>query len=409
MTTFKHPNGIAFRYDFWFDGQRYTGNTKQTTKREADLVEADLKKKLRLQAGGLLPPDPVASPKFQDWAEVYLEHIIEREKGRVTRIDRVQDLLRVVLRFWGKRPDETATGKWADRPDEPYHDLTLRDPIDDPMWLLKFEDWMTAKDIAGQTKNQYRSTLSRMYAVGLQPAFRKRTAVMMNPFVGVPRDRGGERTITVTVEELQRWLAHASHHTRVAVAIAALAPKLRLANILALRWDTHIDREKRFITVAEHKTAGSTGRPLVVPIDEQLRTILEDARKRNPHSKYVVTYKSQRVKSIRGGAAAAAKDAGLTWGRFADGGVTFHTIRHTMATMLAEIGTLDGAAALSESERMRVMGHERLETTQRYTHIRPERELPVLERLSKQMPIADIVTHPRTRAHRKKKPTRRSA
>lgn len=408
MTTFKHPNGTTFRYDFWFDGQRYTGNTKQITKRDADLVEGDLKKKLRLQAGGLVAPDPVDSPSFQDWAEVYLEQLHTRERGRVTRIDRVVDLLRVVLRFWGRKPGEEATGRWAARADDPYHDLKLRDPIDDPMWILKFEDWMAAKKIAGQTKNQYRSTLSQLYRLALEPAFRKRSGVMMNPFLGVPRDRGGQRTMTITVEELQRWLSHASYHVRIAVAIAALAPKLRLANILALRWRENIDREFRFITVAEHKTAGATGRPLVVPIDEQLRAILQDARKRTAGSKFVVTYRSRRVKTIRGGVQAAAKDAGLTWGRNVDAGVTFHTIRHTMATMLAELGTLDGAAPLSESERMRVMGHQRLETTQRYTHIRSEPETRALTRLSKQVPIVDIVTNPRTRAVRKK-PARRSA
>ncbi|HZR25497.1 MAG TPA: hypothetical protein VFA59_18015, partial [Vicinamibacterales bacterium] len=69
MTTFRHPNGKSFRYDFWFKGERYTGDTQQTTKADADIVEADLKKQLRLRAGGLLPPDPTTSPTFQDWSE----------------------------------------------------------------------------------------------------------------------------------------------------------------------------------------------------------------------------------------------------------------------------------------------------------------------------------------------------
>jgi hypothetical protein len=47
------------------------------------------------------------------------------------------------------------------------------------------------------------------------------------------------------------------------------------------------------------------------------------------------------------------------------------------------------------------MGHQRLETTQRYTHIRPAIERGVLERLSKVTPIAEIVMDPRTRPVRK--------
>jgi len=399
MTVFKHPKGNSFRYDFYFRGQRHTGNTLQTTRADALIVESDLKKKLRLQAGGLLPPEPIASPRFQDWAEIYLDHVIQHRKD--IGQERVQNLLRVVLRFWGARPAPTATGRWAAREGEPYHDLTLRAPIDDPMWLVRFEDWMNTKGIEGQTKNHYRSALSQLYRLALQPAYRARTGVMMNPFVGVPRDQTMERTATITVEQLQAWLRQASYHVRLAVSIAALAPKLRLANILALRWNEHVDASLQYITVARHKTARSTGRPLVVPIDEQLLAILEDARRRR-RGKYVVTYRGRRLKGISGGVKAAAQAAGLIWGRFAENGVTFHTIRHTMATMLAELGSLDGAAPLSESERMRLMGHQRLETTQRYTHIRPERERPALARLSKLTPIAAIVTAPWTRAARKK-------
>ncbi|HZR25542.1 MAG TPA: tyrosine-type recombinase/integrase, partial [Vicinamibacterales bacterium] len=264
--------------------------------------------------------------------------------------------------------------------------------IDDPKLILDFEDWMTTKKISGQTKNQYRSVMSQMYALAQQPAYRKRTGVTMNPFAGIPRDRGGQRTSTVHVDELKRWLSFASHHARVALSIAALAPKLRLANILALEWKRHIDIRHRLIVVHAHKTAGDTGKPLVVPIDEQLWAILEDTRRRNPKSKFVVSYGGRRVKTIRGAVQRAAEAAGLTWGRFKDDGVTFHTMRHTMATVLAELSDVDGLPALSESQRKTAMGHKRLETTQHYTHIRPTVERRVLERLSKATPIVDEVT-----------------
>jgi integrase len=164
------------------------------------------------------------------------------------------------------------------------------------------------------------------------------------------------------------------------VAIAALAPKLRLSNVLALDWQKHLDAGLTRITIGQHKTDRLTGRPLVCDVDAQLQRILRDAQQRHGSRGRLVTYRGRAVKSIRGAVMAAAKAAKLTWGRFVEHGITFHTIRHTMATMLAELPDLDGGPALSESTRKTVMAHRHLETTQRYTHIRPTIERRAIER-----------------------------
>jgi hypothetical protein len=44
------------------------------------------------------------------------------------------------------------------------------------------------------------------------------------------------------------------------MAIAALVPKLRLANVLALTCEEHIDPDLRFITVYRHKAVGTLRR-----------------------------------------------------------------------------------------------------------------------------------------------------
>lgn len=406
MTVFKHPNGASWSYDFWFKGQRYTGSTNQTTQAAAKIVESDLKKSLRLQVGGLAPAAKTAAPRFQDWAEVYLEDVYAR-RAEIKAPERIEGLLRVVLRFFGRRPEKDAVAG------APYHDLRLDDLIIDAKWILAFEDWMRAqrtgrgkakRPLSGQTKNQYRSAVSQMYALALRPEFRADGGVDRNPMIGVPRDRGVERTSTVTVDELRAWLRHASYHVRLAVAIAALAPKLRLANVLKLRWKD-LDPAFRFITVREHKTEGHTHRPLVVPIVTELREILEDAKARRRSRTYVVTYRGKPVKDIGEGIRGAAEAAGLEYGRFGEDSVTFHTIRHTMATLLAELSDLDGLAPLDASVRQKAMGHLRAETTERYTHIRPSIEARALQRLSKVTPIADVVTAPWTRVTRKKRIT----
>jgi integrase-like protein len=82
--------------------------------------------------------------------------------------------------------------------------------------------------------------------------------------------------------------------------------------------------------------------------------------------------------------------AGLPFGRAVDG-ATFHTLRHTAASLLAELGE-------PEAIRKEVMGHRNIATTQRYTHLRPVHEIPAHERLAEAVPIADLVTLARKRA-----------
>jgi integrase len=392
VSIFLPKDCRTYRYNFYLQKQRYAGSTGQVTRKDAEEWEREYQRKIRRQLGGL-DPTPAATLRIQDWAEVYFDRVLHDPRMRITRPARVQDNLRVLLRFWGAKP----SGKDQKNPiiaGEPYHDLLLTDPITEPDWLVQFEDWIEARGRAGQTNNQYRSTMSQLYRLALQPKWRKKTGVAINPFLGIYRDRTGRREVAITPDDLRRLLQHASYHVRLALAIGALAPKLRLGNILALRWAVHLDAALQFITVHEHKTAAHTSRPLVVPIRPQLREILEDARRRNPDATHVIEYRGRAVKSIRGGVKAAARTAGLPYGRKLDDGMTFHTLRHTAATLLAELD-------VAEKKRQLALGHKRLETTQRYTHLRPMHEIPPLDQLSASLPIADLVTLPWRRASRK--------
>jgi hypothetical protein len=58
---------------------------------------------------------------------------------------------------------------------------------------------------------------------------------------------------------------HASYRGRLAAAIAALASKRRLANILALTWQDHIDPDLRFIAVHRTKRWRRCGGPRSSP------------------------------------------------------------------------------------------------------------------------------------------------
>lgn len=391
MTTFKHPKGTTWRYDFWWKNRRYTGTTDQLTKEDADLVESEIRKRLRQQAWGIAPVEPQRTPLFADWAEHYFVY----QQKRLTRPDILERTLRMVLAFFGARP--------AEHPVEggPYHNLRLADLILDPDWIMKFEAWMERRGIAGATKNTYRSAVSGMYKLAMRPQWRNKTHIQTNPMLGVERDAQQSRRVTVTLEQLRAWIAASPPHVRLALAIGALAPKLRLASILALRWGTHIDKGLTFITVRDHKTIRHTGEPQVMPIDPQLAGILQPIQRA---SGPLIAYRGEPVQDIKTALKRAARDAGIDYGRAA---VTFHSLRHTMATLLAEIGVPD-------EQRRLVMGHADIRTTQGYTHVRPIHERAALAQLSEAVQIAESVggpvqgPAPRTRGNAQRIRTRRS-
>ena len=107
-------------------------------------------------------------------------------------------------------------------------------PIRDGAWLLKFEEWMTARGLAGATKNHYRSACSRLYAVAMLPEYRQQTGIHMNPFRGIPRDRTRRREDVFSRAQLRAVFAHATPALQLAMRLALFAPELRIGNIAAL-------------------------------------------------------------------------------------------------------------------------------------------------------------------------------
>lgn len=399
MSVYLPAQCKTFYYDFQWRGRRYTGTTHQTRRDDAALVESQLKIRLRQHAAGIAAFDPKDTPRFQDWAEVYLQY----QRRYTDRPDLAKRALLVVLEFWGARPTRprrapvVARGR---RVEPPYHNLCLGDPIADPAWIRRFDEWTDARRVSGSTRNTYLSTLSGLYRVAMDPAYRQDTNVGTNPFRDIRRSPQGTRTIALEPETILRWVQEASYHVALTATIAALAPKLRLGTILALQWHEHLDPELTTITVRKHKTSRRTGAPQITPISDQLRAVLLDARSRTPATcTHVVHWRGQPVTSIKTGTRRAVKAIGLTWG--VRDGVTFHTIRHSIATLLAKMG-------LSERIRMELMGHAEIRTTQRYTHLAADTQIDPHERLSALLPIGEIVTgKPRQKARVLRMPRRR--
>lgn len=405
MTVFRRPDSPVWYYEFEHKGVRYRSSTGQMDENDARAVEAKARLRVRREAAGIEDPEPSASVTFSVWAEHYYLHAKDRLKMK--HPDRIDNLSRVALRFWGARP-ATELEQPAD-PARPYHDLRLIDVVDDPTWLRRWDDWLEmAKREAprrrrdtlapigtkprlikwsAQTKNQLRSWLSQMFHLATHPTYREATGIIQNPTAGMWRDRAVGREVTITVDDLNAILAVSAEHLRLAISIAILAPKLRLANILGLRWKDLID-DGRYLRIARHKTEHATGRPMVAYVSDQLREILQAIRKRRPGGEWVVSYRGDRVKEVRGSVAGAVERAAvtrpaLTYGRKTDG-ITFHTLRHTAATLLAELD-------VPPSKRQQLMGHLHFATTMKYEHLKPSSEASAAETLSAAVPIKDLV------------------
>jgi integrase len=369
MTLVKR--GRYWHYDFWYRGKRHQRSTEQELRADAEQVEREAKRHLRREAHGIAPLEPAHTPSFSAWAETYLAV----KKKRLRRCDVLERTLRMVLAFWGARPTQT----------EPvaggvYHNLRLADPILNAQWIEDFEDWMGARGLSGSTKNSYRSALSGMYKLARKPRYRQRTRVTENPFSDIDRDATRRRRAQLPVEDLRRWMQHAAPHVVLAMAIGAMAPKLRLAQILALRFDKHLDRELTRISFEDHKTLHHTGEAQVTPVSSELRTVLEAVRRARPQSKYVITFRGKAVSSIKLGTAKAAARAGLTYG-MKGGGITFHSLRGAMATECARLGIPELLAA-------QTLGHRDQRTTrQHYIHLVPDDERAVVERLSQHVGV----------------------
>src|SRR5215203_2275592 len=169
---------------------------------------------------------------------------------------------------------------------------------------------MAARKIGGATRNSYRSAVRGMYRIAMLPQFRSVTGMTTNPFTGIPKDRVVRRPLTLSVDQLRAWIGAAAPHVKLALAIGALAPKLRLTNILALRWDTSFDDDLKFITLADHKTDRSSGSAMVAPISPQLRDILSAARAASPGSS-VIQFRGRAVGSLKAALRSAARRADM--------------------------------------------------------------------------------------------------
>lgn len=383
--------GKYWHYDFEYRGVRHQKSTEQKDRADAQLVEDKAKERLRREAHGLIAAHPEDAPFIQEFANVYMT---EQER-RLTRPDVLERTLRIVLGFWGKKPRKHAIDG------APYHNLRLSDPIVDPRWLDKFEQWMDSRGIAGSTRNSYLSAMSGIYKLAAKARYRSRTGIDRNPFDDVGRHQPRVRLVTATKDDVLKWMQHGAPHFVLAIVVGALAHKLRVNQVLQLRFDRHLDPDLTKITFDSHKTIRHSRKPQVTPVSAELRRVLQAVKKAHPKATHVITWRGKPVKDLKTAARQAAARAGLDYG-VRDGAVTFHALRHISVTELARMGISAALAA-------KASGHLDPRTTEKhYTHLVESDEQAVVDRLGERLDLADaairavessVETRSKTSAH----------
>jgi integrase len=365
MSIYKR--GAVYWYEFEVDGTRHRKSTKQRNELDARQVEEAAMRRARRAAAGL--EVATESPSFTTWAQ----QCRAVKKKKLRRLDVWERTVRMVLAFWGREPLRHPVAGGV------YHDLQLADPIIDPAWIERFEEWMAGRKIDASTKNSYWSALSGLYRIAMRPRYRKLTGVTMNPFRDVDRERPRVRKMSLSPEDLRAWVQHAPPHVRLALIIGALASKLRLEQVLALDLVEHCDRDLRFITFDAYKSEHHRHEPQITPISDELREILKALRDARPDATRVITFRGKPVASIKTACKTAATSAGLQWG--VRGGVTFHVLRKAFASEAAILG-------LDEALVSKSLDHKDPRTTrQHYTHISVLQQKPVFDRMAEHLQL----------------------
>ncbi len=188
------------------------------------------------------------------------------------------------------------------------------------------------------------------------------------------------RDKVLTPEQFEALFANAPLFTKRVLA-TAFYTGMRKGEILNLTWDK-IDLKNRFIRLESEDTKDKE--PRRVPICDELYEILKsvpaaihiecpNCHKRQPVRnktcecgkllvQHVFLYKGKPVNDIRGGLVDACQKAGISYGRFVQGGFVFHDLRHTFNTYMRKAG-------IAESVIMDITGHSTREMFDRYNTV----------------------------------------
>ncbi len=158
--------------------------------------------------------------------------------------------------------------------------------------------------------------------------------------------------------EEERLLQNTAPHLRP-VIITALHTGMRKSELLSLKWD-NVDFDKGIITLEASNTKSRKMR--YIKMNRTLTDVLLNVRINSVGTEYVFCNQRREPYCMgnRGGSVRTAFRGALRRARIEK--FRFHDLRHTCATRLAQAGATPVAV-------QHLLGHQSLQTTQRYFHV----------------------------------------
>ncbi len=245
---------------------------------------------------------------------------------------------------------------WADRlGDMPLADVSP-DDVDRLLAELETTPGPTGIIRSGPTINRYRMAMQGLIKFARQKRLLPRGWV--SPFDNIPQHKENPGKLRfLTSEEEVRLMAAARLQSWPLLPLlirTAIVTGLRRGALLGVRWcDVRLDAADPHIVVERTKNGSAHVSPLTAELAAEFRRM---QRVKATGEALVFVGKHLHIAhDFRHGFSEACKTAGLE-------GVTFHTLRHTSCSRLAQAGV--DILAIAEHA-----GHRSLTMTRRYSHL----------------------------------------
>jgi integrase len=313
MSVHKRKGSPYYHYDFIHRGRRFTGSTKQTSRREAERVEREVRERAKAEA--------------------------KEEKRSVYTLSQACGV------FWLER-GQRGRGKWKE--DTARYLQQICAAVDEETFMNVLGDKHVNQFVQARLKTfapgKGHCAINRALAV-FRAVHNHAADLHEQPvkqikwsrhFLSEPK----ERVRWLTPEELTRLLELLPEHARHAVAWSVYTG-MRLTATYELTWEA-IDFAK-----GEAKIIKKGGQEQTIILSTAALALLAEVPRHGP---YVFERRNRRKIFER-----ALREAGITDFRW-------HDLRHCHATLLRQSG-----AALEIVQRS--LGHQSIKTTQRYAHV----------------------------------------
>jgi len=233
------------------------------------------------------------------------------------------------------------------------------------------------KGYSGSSVHGIRTTLAKVLQAAVEHGYLETNPARAIQIGG--RDCKRERTL-LSLPQMRLLVANLTEPCRTVVLVAVLTG-MRIGEILALRWK-RLDFERGTIEVAETCSDGKFGTPKtrsshrVIPMSVVLRDVLESHKQHCIRTESddlaFCTFKGTPLspKNLYNRELAPACD------RLELSRVSWHSFRHTNATLLGEVGE-------SMKTAQAILGHSDLQTTlNTYMHVVPDSQRRAVERVA---------------------------